>query len=81
MYEKLKSKRKIEWCRKRVREDLSATVHKIFRKEMTEVLTRDYDSVAETPWYENSQTTTLYLEKRKASRFTQNPADSMHILF
>ena len=71
----------MERFRKRVQEEIAVPVHKIFRKEMTEVLTRDYDSVAETPWYENSQTTTLYLEKRKASRFTQNPADSLHILF
>ena len=80
MYKELKSKRKMERCRKRDRKDVSVPILKIFQKQMTEIPTRDYDSVAETQSYENAKNT-LCLKRRKVLRFAQNRADSMDILF
>ena len=44
----------MEKFRKRVLQEIFVPVHKIFRNEKTEIHTQDYDSVAETPSYENA---------------------------
>lgn len=49
-------KKKMEKCNQRFREDVSVPVHKIFQEEMTEIHTRGYDIVSETPSYENAKT-------------------------
>lgn len=73
-------KKIMEKCKKRVREDVSVPVNKIFQEEMSEINMRGYDIVSETPSYENVKTS-LCRQRRAVLGTTQNPADSKDILF
>lgn len=73
-------KKTMENCKKRVKNDVSIPVSKIFREEFAGIRDKGYDLVAETPLYDNAKTA-LCRERRKVLGTTENPESSQDIKF
>ena len=70
--------RKMETCRKRVREETSIPVNKIFEEEILGLHEKGCDLVANIPKYKNVQSA-LCRKRRRILGTLQNPADSTDI--
>ncbi|XP_055928166.1 uncharacterized protein LOC129959372 [Argiope bruennichi] len=73
-------KRKLETCRKTVREETSVPVPRIFQEEFSELYQKGYDFVTKIPTYSNAKTV-LCKERRKALGATPNPENANEIQF
>lgn len=73
-------KKTMQKCKKRVREELSVPVHKIFREEMASIYDKGYDLITESPTYKNAKTS-LCFERRKILGTVENPESSLDINF
>lgn len=73
-------KKTLQKCRKRVREEISVPVSKIFCEEMANIYNKGYDLVTESPAYKNAKTS-LCSERRKILGTVENPEHSMDIKF
>lgn len=73
-------KKALQNCRKRVREETSVPVHKIFQEAMTPIYDMGLEFVTETPKYTNVKST-LTSERRKVLGTIENPKNSKDIVF
>jgi hypothetical protein len=70
---------KLEKCRRKTMEDMSVPVHRIYKEELSDILTRWYDMVTEIPKYDNVKTQLSRMAKSLGTG--QIPEDSSKIVF
>jgi hypothetical protein len=71
---------KVDNYRKRVREDVSVTVHTICKEELSHIHAKSYDMVTEVTEYNNIQDSTCK-ERRNFLDSEQHPEDISKIVF